>query len=66
MKINGPMNPKVEGMPEEASDFREEAGLTQNQAILDKCLYRKAYALIKLGEGDKALQTLALINTPSE
>jgi hypothetical protein len=47
------MTAKVQGnLPEEASDFREDAGLTQNQAILDKCLYRKAFALTKLGEGD--------------
>lgn len=67
LRIKGPMNAKIEGKaPEEPEDERENAQLTQNQAILDKCLYRKALALTKIGEGAKALASIALISTPTE
>ncbi len=68
LKIKGPMTAKIEGKaPEEAdSDEREDAQLVQNQATLDKCLYRKALALTKIGEAEKALTALTLISSASE
>jgi hypothetical protein len=68
LKIKGPMTAKIEGKaPEEAdSDEREDAQLVQSQATMDKCLYRKALALTKIGEGEKALASISLISVPSE
>ena len=60
MKIKGPQGAKIEGEVKESEDFdqRKEADIKQNPKILDKCLYRKAHALIKLGESENALQCL--------
>lgn len=38
----------------------------QNEAILDKCLYRKALALTKMGEGEKALACISTIKVRTE
>lgn len=40
--------------------------MVQSQVILDKCLYRKALALTKLGEGKQALECLCKISAASE
>ncbi len=52
MKINGPEHAKIEGEVKQGqNDSRKDANIEQNTKILDKCLYRKALALLKLGEG---------------
>jgi hypothetical protein len=65
MKVKGPGHAKIEGkLPEEpeSDDEREVAELIQNPKIIDKCLYRKALALTKAGEGEMALACLAKIS----
>lgn len=54
LKIKGPGHAKIQGkLPDEpdSDDERESAELEQNPKIIDKCLYRKALALVKMGEG---------------
>ncbi len=44
-------------------DTRRIAGdLVQNQETVDKCLYRKAFALVQTGECEEALKSLNLIS----
>lgn len=42
------------------------AEVPQNQKILDKCLYRKAFALTKMGEGGQAIECLQKVSLKSE
>ena len=61
MKIKGPQGLKVEGKVENAEeDFDERlaADLSQNQKIIEKCLYRKALALLRVGESKESLVCL--------
>ena len=60
MKINGPQGFKVEGKVEneENADGRLNADLVQNPKIIDKCLYRKALALLKIGESKASLKCI--------
>ena len=70
MRINGPMGFKVEGKVEEGDECGEDgriaANLLQNPKIIDKCLYRKALALLKTGESREALICAELICEKSE
>jgi hypothetical protein len=44
-------------------DTRRIAGdLVQNKKTVDKCLYRKAFALVQIGECEEALKSLNLIS----
>jgi len=40
--------------------------LNQNKNIIDKCLYRKAFALTKTGEGAEAIECLKKMEKMSE
>lgn len=68
LKIKGPGYAKIEGkLPDEPGyDERQQAELEQNDKILDKCRYRKAFGLVKMGEGAKALQLLSQIKSRTE
>lgn len=60
--MKGPGHAKIEGkLPEEPDDERESAELTQSDKILDKCRWRKALSLVRMGEGQQALDCLSLI-----
>lgn len=59
MKIKGPQHAKVDGdIKQGEGDTRKDANLEQNSKIIDKCLYRKALALLKLGEGKESIKCL--------
>ena len=69
MKIKGPGHAKIQGkIPEahDSDDEREHAEMVQNGKIIDKCLYRKAVALTKTGQGGKALECLEKIVDKNE
>ena len=67
MRIRGPGQVKVEGkLPEGGGDEREEAPMLQSRKMIDKCLYRKAFALLKMGEGGKALECLGKVESQTE
>lgn len=61
IKVEGPVK-NAEG---EEMDSREAADLAQNDKITQKCLYRKALALVKIGESKKALECLENIKEQS-
>ena len=52
MKIKGPGHAKIQGnVPSapDSDDQRQHAEIVQNGKIIDKCLYRKGFALVKTG-----------------
>ncbi len=53
-------------MPQEPEEEREDAELSQNGTILDKCRYRKALSLVKMGEGQQAIDCLAEIKARNQ
>lgn len=68
MKIVGPENAKIEGrLPENGGDnARKEAEMEQNPVILDKCRYRRAVALLKMGEAARAVECLEAVGQQGE
>lgn len=68
LEIKGPENAKIEGkVPEGGSgSVRREAGLEQNAIILDKCRYRRAVALVKMGEASAAVECLGRVQQKGE